>query len=511
MRIGARWLLAAVLLAGLLPANRAAAEAPASTAPRYENAAAAPLARGSAPRFRYRMASRDQATAETIPAPQGEPAPMSDPAPEPAYSFEGYDGAQVAPGDGGEFVDGPPPEGVYPEGPYEGGFEGGPPCAGDNYCPHCGRSDSDFGFCHHFDFHRIYVRADYLLWWGKGFWAPPLVSSSVDGTPRTDAGVLGLPTTFVLFPNGNLADTLQSGGRVRLGYWFDPCDTVGVEGTYFAIGESSTHFNASDDDYPILARPFVNIGPNSAENDAELVAYPELFSGSISVNGQSRLQGADVILRHAICRGCDWRVDWLAGWRFNRLDETLVISDQKEVLSSETGLVVGTTLAEFDRFSTRNYFNGVQVGMITELRRCRWWVETRGIIALGGTHAIVNIDGQTTAVVPVPGGGSETFVTESGLLAQSTNIGRYTDDSFAVVPQLGVNLGFEITCGLWATVGYNFMYWSRVLRPGDQIDTDVNLTQLSPDGLQGLPRPEYPDIHTDYWAQGLNFGLAYRF
>ncbi|MEX0676239.1 MAG: hypothetical protein WD063_04150 [Pirellulales bacterium] len=27
----------------------------------------------------------------------------------------------------------------------------------------------------------------------------------------------------------------------------------------------------------------------------------------------------------------------------------------------------------------------------------------------------------------------------------------------------------------------------------------------------GLPRPAYTGIHTDYWAQGLNFGLAYRF
>jgi hypothetical protein len=54
------------------------------------------------------------------------------------------------------------------------------------------------------------------------------------------------------------------------------------------------------------------------------------------------------------------------------------------------------------------------------------------------------------------------------------------------------------------------MYWSRVARPGEQIDTDVNLSQLAPSGLVGLPRPSFPDAITDYWAQGLTAGIAYR-
>jgi hypothetical protein len=201
----------------------------------------------------------------------------------------------------------------------------------------------------------------------------------------------------------------------------------------------------------------------------------------------------------------------LIGWRYNRLDETLAVNDSREVLSGQTGLTVGTVLAEWDRFSTRNTFNGVEIGVITERRHCRWWFETRATLGLGNNRAVTTIGGQQTAVVPLPGGGEQVTVTPAGLLAQSTNIGTYSDDSFAIVPQLGVNVGWEITCGLWATMGYNFMYWSQVARPGDQIDTDVNLSQLSPGGLVGLPRPEFPDRLTDYWAQGLNVGLAYRY
>ncbi len=506
-------LLSAAALAWGLGVATARAESPSSppggaSFPRYGRSSGS-----GAPSFRERLARRDErneAPAFVANAPEALPAG------EPEYSFEGYDGAQIetaAPGEiytEGPYPDGPVPDGPVPDGPYiDGPYPGGPYMDGQ-YCETCG-GVTCAGGCGGFDWSRLYVRADYLLWWGKGFWAPPLVTTSIEGTPRDDAGVLGLDSTSVLFPYGNLADTIQSGGRIRLGYWFDPCETVALEGTYFALAGSSTHYNASGEEIPILARPFVNIAVDGAANDSELVAYPDLFSGSISVIGKSRLQGADVILRHAICRGCDWRVDWLAGWRFNRLDESLVVSDEKEALSTQTGLVVGTVLSEYDRFSSTNYFNGGQVGIITELRRCRWWFETRTILALGNTHSIVDIEGQATSVVPTPGGVPVTTVTPAGLLAQSTNIGQYTEDAFAVVPQIGFNFGYEVCCGLWATVGYNFMYWSRVLRPGDQIDTDINLSQLSDTGLEGLPRPEYLDIATDYWAQGFNFGLAYRF
>ena len=123
----------------------------------------------------------------------------------------------------------------------------------------------------------------------------------------------------------------------------------------------------------------------------------------------------------------------------------------------------------------------------------------------------MNIDGQSTAVTPDSEGDGQIITSPGGLLTQPTNIGQYYNDDFAIVPQIGVNLGFEVTCGLWVTVGYNFMYWSRVARPGDQIDTDINLSQDGGGELLGLPRPGFTGFTTDYWAQGLNFGLAYRF
>ncbi len=422
---------------------------------------------------------------------------------QPIYEFE----SSPVDGSGDEYIESGDGGQIYDDGSFvNGGFDDEMYWGDGGYrrygCPGI--------FCHPLCCQQLYLRADYLLWWGRGFSAPPLVTTSLPNTSSTDAGVLGLSSTSVLFPNGTLAGASQSGGRARIGYWFDPCDTAAVEGTYFAIGQANSSFSASNSDYPILARPFVNVTTGSVGNAAQLIAYPNLYSGSIAVRGTSTLQGAEVIVRHLIGRGNDWRLDWTLGWRYNRLDDNLNITGNRVTLGGETAPVAGATLTQWDRFSTRNTFNGVQLGMISEMRRQRWWFETRASLALGVNRALVDIGGQSTSVTPM-GGGSQTVTTPGGLLTQPSNIGQYYNDDFAIVPQIGLNLGFELTSGLWATFGYNFMYWSRVARPGDQIDTDVNLSQSSGGTLVGLPRPAYSGLTTDYWAQGLNFGLAYRY
>jgi hypothetical protein len=80
---------------------------------------------------------------------------------------------------------------------------------------------------------------------------------------------------------------------------------------------------------------------------------------------------------------------------------------------------------------------------------------------------------------------------------------------------VGVNLGAQITPRLRARVGYTFLYWSEVSRPGNQIDRALNPTQIpGPTGspaLVGAPRPAPLNSSTSYRAQGLNFGLELRY
>ena len=165
----------------------------------------------------------------------------------------------------------------------------------------------------------------------------------------------------------------------------------------------------------------------------------------------------------------------------------------------------------FDSFETRNQFYGGQVGARAEYRRGPWFLDLRGMVALGNTRQSVTINGGQAVT---DANGTTTLFT-GGLLALPTNIGRVTRDRFTVVPELTINVGWQVSPLMRIFVGYNFLFWSNVLRPGDQIDRVVDVTQIpnfrTTAMPTGLARPGVPLEGTSFWAQGLNFGLELRY
>jgi hypothetical protein len=197
-------------------------------------------------------------------------------------------------------------------------------------------------------------------------------------------------------------------------------------------------------------------------------------------------------------------LDFLVGYRYARLSDNLGINEN---LTSLVANNPGTFLVN-DRFSTQNTFNGVEFGTSLQANRARWTVELLTKLAMGTVNEMVSIDGSTTTTQF----GSPT-TSAGGLLAQSTNIGNYSRNQFAVMPQLGANLGYQLTPRLRATFGYTFLYLSRVVRPGDQIDLDVN-SRLLPNDTRPLAgdtqHPAFAFQETDFWAQGISAGLDFR-
>ena len=122
-------------------------------------------------------------------------------------------------------------------------------------------------------------------------------------------------------------------------------------------------------------------------------------------------------------------------------------------------------------------------------------------------HKEIEIAGLTT--MAIPGQVPQTFT--GGLLTQSTNVGKYTLNEFAVLPEATVSLGYQLTDGIRASVGYTFLYLSNVSRAGNQIDPVVNSAQLPPPRFTGPARPAFNRSDTDFWTQGINFGLEIRF
>jgi len=350
---------------------------------------------------------------------------------------------------------------------------------------------------------RLWVRSEYLLWWTQGSALPPLVTTSPAGTDPSVAGVLGQSGTSTLLGSRLVNTNANSGWRVALGYWFDDCQCVGIEAGYLGFGRETTRFSASSTAVPIIARPFYDT--QSSVQSAMLAAHPDFLEGSVSCNVASRLQAVDVLLRRNVFQRDSDRMDFLFGWRFARLDENLRIDQFSEWTQSQGPIVVGTTKSLYDSFQARNQFNGAELGVVYREHVGRWSLETVMKLGLGCTHSRMDIDGMTTTTVP--GGGTTSFAGD--LLAQETNIGRYTQDQFAVVPELGVTLGYDLTCQLRATFGYTFLYWSQVARPASQLDT--NASQLPPETPTGSHQPAFDFVMSDYWAQGMNFGLEYRF
>jgi hypothetical protein len=345
--------------------------------------------------------------------------------------------------------------------------------------------------------------AEYLLWWTKGSPLPPLVTagSAQDAIP----GALGQPGTALLFGGNNVIDGARSGGRFTAGYWFGDEHCLGLEGSFFFLGQDRARFSATSSGSPILARPFFDVGsaaPAGGVNNAELVSRPGVLAGTVSSSLTSRFWGAEANLRSNVWCGPALVGDALVGYRYLRLDETLRVNENLTVLAGGGG-----AFAVADQFKVHNDFNAGQVGFDAEFRRNRWFLDLKTKVALGDVHQTVNISGAT--VITDPATGVTRF--PGGLLAQTTNIGNFSRDRFAWSPDVGVNLGYQLTDHCRAYVGYDFLYLSSVVRPGDQVDLTVNSNLLPPAMPGGPNRPAFSFHGSDYWAQGLNFGLEFRF
>jgi hypothetical protein len=164
-----------------------------------------------------------------------------------------------------------------------------------------------------------------------------------------------------------------------------------------------------------------------------------------------------------------------------------------------------------DRFAVRNQFYGGQIGAEGRWLRDRFTLDGRAKLALGVTDQQLEITGNQTLR---RNGVTRTYV--GGLYALGSNIGRFSQSRFAVVPEVGISAGYYVTDRVRLSVGYNLLYWSSVIRPGQQIDRNLNGNLIPNFDLAGIPpsqaaRPAVLFKTTDYWAQGITFGVEVQF
>lgn len=165
----------------------------------------------------------------------------------------------------------------------------------------------------------------------------------------------------------------------------------------------------------------------------------------------------------------------------------------------------GDDSSTFDSLGVHNRFDGPEGGLTAELYFGRFSVSATAKLALGVLHEAARIDGGTV-VDSAPFAG--------GVLAQRTNLGTYSRDRFAVVPEARLDAGFRLTDGLRVYAGYEFLYVSGVVRAGSLLDgVDSRLVpQLHPGGaVDSAVRPAFHWAETGLWAQGLTCGVEVRY
>jgi hypothetical protein len=224
--------------------------------------------------------------------------------------------------------------------------------------------------------------------------------------------------------------------------------------------------------------------------------------------------GAEVNYRQHLMGDSTARLDALAGYRYLNMSDQLTITEQF-VRTPNSNMTVGVPAVSgviTDSFSTQNTFNGGQVGVAGTVQRGRWSLDSRATIAFGTVRQQIDIAGGQQLTFA----NGQVTTTQGGLLAvPGTNIGRFSQDKFAVLPEVGLNVGWQATERLKLYVGYNFLYLSSAVRAGDTIDPRVDAARvpnLVPPGTAAPAafRP-LPQFHTDgYFLTGINFGMSFR-
>lgn len=349
----------------------------------------------------------------------------------------------------------------------------------------------------------LWTEFDYLQWWYRGSGLPPLVTAGSVAAPVS--GALGQPNTRVLYGGGSNGTEWANGIRLRIGGAINPYSPYGWEVGWFHTQPQSATTAFASRDFDVLARPFYDT--LRGVSASSLVGLP----GVVTARTRTSLWGVDA---HATMAVGDSNTAFVGFQRIEMTDEVGVLTQNQ--VGGPGSFIAGTALppgsfeSQGDRFNVRNQFNGAQVGWRYVHGFGRVGIDLRGSLALGVNSERVTIEGATQTLDPL----GAVRGAPVGFLALPSNSGRFDRDQFTCIPQLTARVTYEIKPGIQLFAGYDFLYWARVARAGDQIDLgqDPRQNPTSPifTGDRGA-RPAVLMRDTDFWAQGVSFGLRVEY
>jgi hypothetical protein len=375
---------------------------------------------------------------------------------------------------------------------------------------------------------RLWVRADYLYWWMESNHVPPLATTVPEGG---GPGTITNPNATIALGDGRWDTDGRSGIRTQIGYLLCPDRMLSVQADFFILEQGGRSDSLAATDGTLLYRPFIDTSSGTG-------VWAAQQADTISVSSTSQVASAGVALRTPLCcrtwccepgkggeKGCDldalqkgigcdpcvrrgYQVDLFGGYRYFGVDESLTINETASFPPNQPNTFFDLT----DQFETRNQFHGGEVGIVAQCYRGPWALEGLLRVALGNNREEVIISGRSVTTTVPP---TAPEIRDGALFANPSNIGRYTEDHFAVIPEFQLRLRRQVTERLSLSIGYSFLYLSDLVRPGDQIDFAVDGRWLDPNFVPpGTPPAVHPEPkfeRSDAWLQGMDVGLTWNY
>jgi hypothetical protein len=348
----------------------------------------------------------------------------------------------------------------------------------------------------------------------KGIRLPVTVTtgnSVLDPVP----GALNEPTTTILHGGQAYDGGAFLGSNFRLAYNLLDQERLTLDASYFITEQRSNGVNIGSNaaGSPVLSRPYFD--PTAQTFNVDPRAFPNVLAGNVNESVGTSYQGAQLNLKYNFTvngKGAGQDLFFMAGPRWFRLNEYYQNTDTV----TELPVGSGSTFAFQDRFNTINNFYGAQIGSqwVVRFTDCFTMdVSLKGIF--GVNHQIVNISGQTqltdTTGALTGTAGQIVYDKQQGFYAQPSNIGSYSRDRFTWAPEFGLNLSYAVNDNIKLGVGYTIFYMDKIVRPGDQIDTVINVQPLFSGGGFGIARPVETIRETNWVTQSINFTVQFIF
>jgi hypothetical protein len=349
---------------------------------------------------------------------------------------------------------------------------------------------------------RFVADVEFLVRWFKPVCEAPAVltiGNPADAVP----GALGQPGTRAVIGQGHKFEFGATPGvQVTVG-WDRGDRAIGLQVSGFILEQAASgqHYAADPSGAP---NTYLAYRAPDNRNQALPFTIPGVVTGgSVSV-GSTKLWGAggDLVVPFTIDRGdSTFYGRFLVGGRYLDLTDRVRVTNALRLVADPSAFAVGA-----DQFGTRNQFAGPQVGTTLGLGWGRWSLEYTTKLAAGMTHQVRTIAGSPL----VAGSVSSPLLVPGPLLALPSNVGRDTSSRVTLVPEVGIKTQWAVNSWCSLSLGYSLLYWNKVLCPGDQMSPFANVTQLPFRGpAAGSPDPRPLFVQTDYFAQGLDFGIRF--